>query len=339
MLRVLRPAMLSAAIAVALPACYKPSPGNGGSAKRMAAGQCPEPAPGPRERWNKRVRSSATSTLVGDPHHAASDPVVNPGNDAVVYGKFAYGAVSKDLSGEDVSLWLEMRPCGSWAEITRQRTDSDGRASFTVPARLIPKPGAYRFQLIVRGDLSRTDGSIYVLARGTKVVVFDIDGTLTTGDDELVEQLALGLDPEVRPGAVATVRLYARAGYLPIYITGRPYMMRDSSRDWLRRYGFPRGVVVTTDRVGDASPSSDGVGRFKQESLVALVAGPRVEIAAAYGNAATDVCAYAQAGIDPRRTYIVGKNRGQACGGYAETQPVYDYRDHVKTLAAVPPSD
>jgi len=253
-----------------------------------------------------------------------------------VRGKFAYGAVSKDLEREEISLWLEMSPCGGWEEIASDRTDGHGRVAITVPTRLIPAPGTYRFQLIVRGDLTRTDGVIYVLERGTRAVVFDIDGTITTGDDELVEQLILGMDPEPRPGAAATARLYARAGYLPIYISGRPHMLRDSTRNWLSRYGFPRGIVITTASVGQAMPGEARVGHFKEAWLEALMSGPRVTIAAAYGNAPTDLCAYARAGIDPRDTFIVGKHRGQACPGYAHTQPIDDYRQHVKTLAAIP---
>jgi hypothetical protein len=47
----------------------------------------------------------------------------------------------------------------------------------------------------------------------------------------------------------------------------------------------------------------------------------------------------AKAGIDTHATYIVGKHGGEACDGYAPTQPVHDYRDHVKTLAAIPAAD
>jgi phosphatidate phosphatase PAH1 len=298
--------------------------------------RCPGPDTGPRQRWQHRFGSAATSTLVGDPHHSATDPVINPGNDAMVRAKFAYGTVSKDLEGEDASLWLQMRPCGRWAEVDQQRTNHAGRAAFAVPAALIARVGAYPFQLVVRGDLTRAHGTIFVVAEGTQAVAFDVDGTLTTGDSELIEQIALGNDPEVRPGASATVRLYAEAGYLPIYITGRPYMLRKSSRDWLRRHGFPPGVMITTDRLRDSRPSRDAIGRFKRSALLALIEGSHLDIVSAYGNAGTDICAYAEAGIDPRSTYIVGKHRGQHCGGYVATQPIYDYREHARTLAAMP---
>ncbi len=317
-------------------ACYRPS-----NAPRRSGGPrstCPQPDTGARSRWRHRVRGAATSSLYGEPHHSANDPVLNPGGDAIVRGKFAYGAVSKDLEHEEVSLWLEMRPCGGWAEIARKTTDGKGRVALTVPARLIPTPGAYRFQLVVSGDLSRTGGTIFVLEPGTQTVVFDIDGTLTTGDGQLVEQLALGWDPDVRPGAAAVARLYARAGYLPVYISGRPYMLRDATRDWLRRYGFPRGIVITTDAVGEGLPGEGRVGDFKQRWLDALGSGPRLAFAAAYGNAKTDVCAYARAGIDPYATFIIGKHGGLDCPGFAATQPLDDLREHLRHLAAMPPA-
>ncbi len=331
----LRTLLLLAVAAGSIPGCYGSSQP---PLSRSGARACPVPETGPRVRWHHRFGSSATANLIGDPHHAASDPVVNPGHAAVVRGKFAYGPLSKDLEGEEVALWLQMAPCGPWLEIDRRRTDDDGRAQFEVPAARIPTAGAYPFQLIVRGDLSRTEGTVFVLEPGTQAAVFDVDGTLTTGDGELVEQLALGEDPEVRPGAAATVRLYAAAGYLPIYLTGRPYMLRDSSRNWLRRHGFPPGVLYTTDRLHDSRPGEKTVGRFKHDVLSSLIDGAGVDITFAYGNAATDVCAYALAGIDPTTTYIVGKNRGEHCGGYPPTQPVYDYREHIATLAAIPPA-
>nr|MBA2320394.1 hypothetical protein [Deltaproteobacteria bacterium] len=56
----------------------------------------------------------------------------------------------------------------------------------------------------------------------TSAVLFDIDGTLTTGDGELIEDLLGDGAPHMRPGASAVAQRWANLGYLVVYITGRP---------------------------------------------------------------------------------------------------------------------
>jgi len=324
--------VLAAAVAAVAAGC------GGASVKQEAPGEaaaavdgqtCPGPDAGPRRAWRHRW-TRATATLFGGPQHAADDPVINPGSDALVEGKFAYGRVSKDLEGEDVTLWLQLR-CGAWAAVDRQRTDRDGRARFRVGAARIPRPGAYRFVASVDGDRSEALGYIYVVAPGTRAVLFDVDGTLTTGDGQLIADF-LGGDAEVRPGAVEVARRHAAAGEMPIYMTGRPYNLREITRDWLGRHGFPRGPLLTTRRIRDSLPGGGRVGRFKRDSITALTEGAGVDIRYAYGNASTDVCSYANAGLAPERTFIIGDHGGDACDGYPPTQAVHDYPEHLAAL-------
>jgi hypothetical protein len=154
----------------------------GVAAAPAGAAACAGPEVGPARGWRHK-RNSAVSTLLGDPAHAAGDPMVNPGSSAQVEGKFAYGTVSKDLQDEDVTLWLQVS-CGRWLPVTTARTDGDGRARFAIDAARIPVAGAYPFELVVHGDGSRAQGHIYVVPRGQPAVLFDVDGTLTTGDDQ-----------------------------------------------------------------------------------------------------------------------------------------------------------
>jgi hypothetical protein len=323
---------LAIALAAMLAAsCYgstHSAPSSGMQQTVVASATCPKPAPTEAEEWRHQWGSGATANLLGEPHHAAADPVVRVGSSARVRGKFAYGATSKDLEDEDVSLWLRMKRCGPWIRVTTARTDSDGRASFAVPAARIRRPGAYPFQLIVHGDRSRAYGTLFVVRPGIRAAVFDIDGTLTTSDAQLAKQLVGGGDPTMRDGADELVRAHVRAGYLPIYITGRPYFLREASRDWLRRHGFPRGVLITTDRLADARPSRDRVGAFKLRSLRALQA-VGVDLDRAYGNASTDVCAYTEAGIAPSRIFIVGKHAGDRCDDGPPTRAIRSFRSHL----------
>ena len=318
--------------------CYSPI-GVSNQASRTAlpgvAARCPGPDTGPRVRWRKRVRSSATASLHGVEHHSSNDPIINPGQDAVVDGKFAYGTVSKDLEGEEVALWLRMKPCGDWREIDVARTNGDGRLAITVPRNYFSGPGAYPYQLIVRGDLTRSYGTIYVVEPKTEVVVFDIDGTLTTGDSEVVKQVAFGSEPDVQRGAAEVVDYYVRAGYLPIYITGRPYILRRSTAAWLQRHGFAPGPLITTDRFGDSRPGHKHVGKFKRGKLGHLRDEVDLDIIAAYGNADSDVCAYSIIGIPAAKTFIVG-SRPKRCKDHPTTQALPSYVDHLDELRTEP---
>ncbi len=318
---------------VATSSCYRahPSP----TVRPRSAATCPAPAAGPRKGWRHSTRSAAVATLVGAPHHAANDPVINPGDAALARGKFAYGTLSKDLTDERVELWLRMKPCGPWRFVTHGLTDDDGRASLEIPAALLPTPGRYPFQMIIRGDLTRGNGTVFVVPRGIKAALFDVDGTLTRSDGELVKQLAYGKDPAARKGTRPLVRAYAARGYLPVYVTGRAYMLRAETRAWLRRHGYPPGPLFTTQNLSAARPGRTHVGAFKRDVLDALARGPGVTIQYAFGNAMTDVCAYAEAGIEPKRTYIFGENSGRACDRYPATGRIGDIPTHI---GRIPPA-
>ena len=57
-----------------------------------------------------------------------------------------------------------------------------------------------------------------------------------------------------------------------------------------------------------------------------------LDLAIAYGNATTDICAYAAAGIDPKRTFILGPYARQGCDGSGSTVALPGYADHAKKL-------
>lgn len=261
--------------------------------------------------------------------HIAIDTIVNPGADAQLRGKFAYGRTSHDLEGEWVVALVRDRPCIPWTEVGRALTDRDGRVMIRAPGTLFASAGRHEVALVVPADGSVALGSVWVLPRGAEVVVFDIDGTLTTGDDQVVQQLLTGAEPQMYRGANHVARAWASSGRQPVYVTGRPYSLQDVSRRWLDDHGFPPGPIRTTDSLSDARTDRAHVGRFKRDYLLDVLARTGVVVAAAYGNALTDVCAYSEAGIAPTRTFIVGPYGGSACDRGAATQAVRTYPAHL----------
>ena len=259
-------------------------------------------------------RRSALMARRLPPKHAAHDVAANPGAKVTVVGKFAYGDVGKDLEDEPVSVWLD--DCSKLARIGSGETDDDGRAAIEITAP--PHPGEYTLHFVVTGDGSSTRASLWVLAPGTPVVVFDIDGTLTQSDaevnkDVLDEHFDRMYDGDYAPVTYVDGRELAQTwvdkGVLPIYVSGRPYWLSQYSRDWLASEEFPRGMVRTTDRHRDVVPKIEGVGKFKAATLRRLLA-LGVDVQAAYGNALTDIWAYADVGIPRDRTFIIGPHAG-----------------------------
>ncbi len=282
-----------------------------------------------RRPW-RRPFTKETSAAAGAPHHSAVDPVVIDGQAPSLDGKFAYGITSRDLEGETVVAWARQYPCGEWFEVGDGVTDDDGRLSIELePLEL----GVWDFSMVVPGDLSHASGRIFVVEAGQQMVVFDIDGTLTVGDSEIFQEILLGSTPQMYPAADDVVHAWADAGYLVHFITGRPYFLNRITRDWLRDLDFPIGPMRTTNSIGEFLPSASGVQAYKRDWLNTLQRDAQVEIVRAYGNANTDVCAYAQAGVAPSDTYIIGEFGGTACEGGLPTQAISDYPTHLPTLA------
>lgn len=293
----------------------------------------PVPEDAPDEDWN-----NTTSSVVAEmePDHSARDAITNPESRVSLEGKFAYGAVSKDLEGEDVEIWLD--DCsGSYRKLGERTTDGDGRALMRLPPDALPPIGVYSIFFRVLGDGSSARATLRVLPKGTEITVFDIDGTLTQGNRELAEGIADDLFgplksgdyvPKARAGAVrATVQRRREMAYQLVYLTARPYWLKERTREWLDTKGMAAGTLRMTRSTSQGLPTQDAVGRFKANVLNRLDS-QGFELVAAYGNSDTDIWAYEQAEIAKERTFVTGDQ-----GGAEETVDLgQDFLDHVGWL-------
>lgn len=260
-------------------------------------------------------RRSSLVVRAGAANHSAQDVLTTDGGRVEVAGKFAYGTLSKDLEDEDVAVWLDT--CDGWVSVGKARTDGDGRMRLAIDRPLAA--GTYGVRLQVVGDGSEAQATIRVHPRGTRLAVFDIDGTLTTSDGEILENVVTGLFepmlngshvPQAYPGAAALTTAEADRGHVLLYLTGRPYWLSAHTRAWLAAGGFAAGSVHVTDSHREALMSESGVGDFKKGYLQRLVAEGFV-LDVAYGNAATDVYAYLGAGLPAEQVTIIGKHGGE----------------------------
>ena len=277
---------------------------------------------------------------LGPSGHSLQDLVTTPGSSVVVEGKFAYGTISKDLEDEQVQLFVH--DCTAWRSVGAATTDRDGRARLSLTAAT--RPGVYALRMVVRGDATQATGFLFVPPRGARLTVFDIDGTLTTSDMELVKDVLTDLfepilrgtyTPVPHPYARELVDERVRLGSLPVFLTGRPYWLNESSRDWLAEKRMPRGPLHTTDRNSDALPT--GVSAYKTAFLKSLLSQGFV-VQAAYGNASTDISAYAAAGLPTADTYIIGRNGGKSGthGACASDPTCKTWEEEVRRLRALP---
>ncbi len=298
-------------------------------------------------------RHSLTTPLVvlsGPANHRGQDVLAVAGTSPVLIGKFAYGTLDTNLQGEDVEIYLQDQPpCGDWVSLgvfttsTKNQygtqygiSDDGGRVFFKMPPGHAQQPGRYPVRMVVKGDLSIAAFALIVLAPSTSTVVLDIDGTLTTDDFQLVTQLFAGLlagtySPKLQAGGVDVASAWASKGYQLVYLTGRPDQLRNISQAWLVQQGFPPGAVHLTDTLAQALPTSTGVAAYKTDFLKRITSEAQVSLQAAYGNATTDIEAYANAAVPKTSTFIIG-----AQGGTQGTVAVKDYPSHLPTVQAMP---
>ncbi|HVV83430.1 MAG TPA: hypothetical protein VHE35_10180 [Kofleriaceae bacterium] len=287
--------------------------------------------PAPSQPWRHSIQTPIT-LAAGAANHSAQDPIGPDAAAVSLHGKFAYGTVSASLSDESVAVWID--DCSGWQSLGEHVTDSDGRITVDVPATVVTTPGVYEARFEVLGDRSLTTGFVWLLPRGTHLAVTDIDGTMTTSDTQLFEQILDGsYVPAAYPGAVDLTAAHANRGHVVVYLTGRPYYLTQRTRDWLTDLAFAPGPLRVTDSTAEALPTQGGVGDFKKGFLMSLVnAGYVLDVA--YGNATTDIYAYLGVGVPAEHVWIIGSNGGMD-GTHAVADAWTDRAAEVRNGAVV----
>lgn len=155
-------------------------------------------------------------------------------------------------------------------------------------------------------------------ADGVPAVIFDIDGTLTPSKGDFAQ---------VRPGATAVAALYAAKGYAVLYLTARPGVLSDATWQWLTLAGFPQGGLRLAETADDVIHPD----RFKARTLKDL----GWSWAAAYGDQATDLAAYAAAGIPVEHVYAMRREGEKACEAGPQHECLAGFLDQVQFAPGV----
>ena len=256
--------------------------------------------------------------------HMVGDTIIQQGQTAAIIAKFDYGAaMHKDLEDEYVDVYLAGTGLTDWKSLGRFKTDEDGRIS--IQQENLPI-GEYRIRFVVEGDLSTVDGYISVVEQGRQAIVFDVDGTLTINDFEAYADY-IGMKT-ARPyvDAVKVVRAYQEKGYQIVYLTARPAWDTKDSRQWFAKMGLPQWHYRS--RLYDANSKIPAIQTHKTNYLNYLRNTVGLDIVRVYGNALTDIAAYADSGIAKNQTYIIG-----TYAGVKDTQAINkNYSEHYQTV-------
>jgi phosphatidate phosphatase PAH1 len=266
----------------------------------IAAGPVPDVrcagAPAGQPRGFRIWRHTLTAKLA-HPNHRGVDLIATTEQPQVLSGKLAYGITDKKLDGEQVELFACL--AGTWNKLGSTYSDHDGRWTLTLPAAARMPVGLRDLYASVVADRSGVRFVAYVAPPDARLVVSDIDGTLTSSESSFVKAVVLGSHVEPHPEAAASLRAARDRGYQVIYVTARSDRFTDVTRHWLGTHGFPRGPLRLAPSLivkpGDATVA------YKRNVLGELAG---FELVAGVGNRKSDVTAYTAAGMAPEHIFV-----------------------------------
>jgi hypothetical protein len=272
-----------------------------------------------------RYKSEATDTI-GNPGGLAANVYLEDGAPASADMRFrglaartatTNGLFSTPLPEEDVSLWHYDSDTEEWSSLARTVTDENG---FYDVSSVEPQANGEPVYAMLEADGSCAEHYTYLYPPGTKIIVSDIDGTLTLSDNELFEEIG---DPtyvqKTKTAAAQLTHAWADKGYPIVYITARSHVFRSETRRWLRDLGFATGPAITANTLADAAG-------YKTLWLQRMIDSFGWVPVVAYGNAVTDIQAYENAGIAKDVTFIIGENAGNLGTVAIEND---DYTSHI----------
>lgn len=241
-----------------------------------------------------RHTTSRAIAKVGDPKHRGVDLVART-TDATqrLGGKLAYGSTDKDLQDEDVDIFA-CSPAG-WTLVASATTDDEGRFEAALEGRSRLDAGTHALYARVNGDGTGAFFYGFVLTPGQRVIISDVDGTLTSSENAIVEQIALGTNIGFQDGSPEALH---ESGALVVYLTARGDQYTELTRQWLDDQGYPRGAL----RLAPSLLTLPGDAQL--EAKKSLLKGLQVPITAGIGNRSTDIHAYTHAGLAPGQIFI-----------------------------------
>jgi hypothetical protein len=257
-----------------------------------------EPAAG--KAGDFRHFTSDVISQLGDPKHRGFDLVTSAGSETqTIEGWISYGFTDKALEDEDVDVFACR--AGEWRRAGTARTDDEGHFALGLLGVDRLPIGMRDLFVSVVGDRTGVGFLGYVAPDGARLLVSDVDGTLTSSENAFLETVVLGIEPDARAGAPRAYDAVTAKGHQLVYVTARGNQYTTATRDWLDHKSFPRGPVRLSPSFVTL-PGTDTID-YKTRTIAALSAAG-LEVAAGVGNRASDVEAYISVGVAPDRIFI-----------------------------------
>lgn len=242
-----------------------------------------------------RHRRSKWIAKTGSANHRGIDLIASADDPKQhIAGKLAHGKFDKDIEDEHAQVFACID--NAWKSLGVYVTDDDGRFSLTLSGRSRLPVGMRDMYIASLGDGSGSYFAAFVAPRGTKLVVTDVDGTISWSENSIIKSV-IDRDHDIKPRPNAP-RALSQVPYPIVYTTARGDVLLPMTRKWLERHGFPRGLVRVSKGLF-AKPGSSAI-TYKSSTLRALT----VPIAAGIGNRKSDITAYTSIGLTGKQIFI-----------------------------------
>eukprot|EP00092_Neocalanus_flemingeri_P018333 GFUD01019842.1.p1 GENE.GFUD01019842.1~~GFUD01019842.1.p1 ORF type:complete len:341 (+),score=59.74 GFUD01019842.1:77-1099(+) len=219
-------------------------------------------------------------------------------------------------SNRQYRFWSALLGLGNPSPIVRTNSATSSQLS-RLGLQMGPNPIMYRVTTS-SGSIVTTSAVIHLMNNTAKLVISDIDGTVTKSNIQGMLLPALGLSDWKHDGVVELYRKIANQGYQIVYLTNRAIGQSDMTREYIYSlaeapYKMPRGpVLLQIESLLGALQTEVIVGQPEVNKIAALnrVKGlfPVNPFFSGFGNKAWDILAYKALNIDPDMIFSVGED-------------------------------
>lgn len=179
------------------------------------------------------------------------------------------------------------------------------------------KPGANEIRFVISSrSACELRCRVFLWSNDSKIVISDVDGTITRSDVLGHLLPGVGLDWS-QVGVAGLYSLIAKNGYKMLYLTARPIGQASQTRDFLHSVTqgparLPNGPVLMSPNRLVESFTREVIRRKPQEFKIACLRAVRSlfpltynPFHAGFGNRDTDVISYRAVGLIPQRIFVV----------------------------------
>lgn len=201
-------------------------------------------------------------------------------------------------------------------------------------------PGKNRGLFVVNSLSIEIVFNIYMYEQNTKLVLTDIDGTITESDFKGHVYPVLGVNAD-HDNVVELFHKIGNNGYQMVYLTARSMAQDSDTRDYLFQdlqnqdgYSLPQGPVFMSPKtfaqaLVDAMTDPSIVKTDALVNILRLFDVRQDAIVGAYGNRNSDTEAYMGAGIRPNIIYMIN-NEGELLR--ASDGRLTSYNEHAQNV-------